>query len=135
MSVFALQKSIDTGVWDIYVYKGHIARTPLSTMLNGVDADQITQAIATKLRTFMGEYYLDQTYGIPYYQTILQKGSDRAYFDAVVKTAILSIKGVYKLQTYTGSFNANNPRQYDISFSVLDANGIAISDTFTFGGS
>ena len=121
MSVFSLKKVND--VYDIYIDKGSIA---IKT-----DNDKIAQAIQTRLRTFMGEYFLNKDYGIPYFQTIMKKSSSRAYFDAVLKSNISAVDGVKKISYYLGEIGGL--RNYNVTFTVLDADGLEISDTFTFG--
>lgn len=63
--------------------------------------DAARQAIATRLRLFRGEWFLDQRVGVPYYQTILRKGVDLGVVRSAMRAAILSVPSVAEVSELT----------------------------------
>ena len=55
---------------------------------------QVMQNVRAAIREFKGEWFLDQTRGLPYYQTILQKGTGKDVIESLYKQAILAAPGV-----------------------------------------
>lgn len=123
MTTWALKPN-NNGVDDIYIANGSIA------LLSG--SEQIRQSIQTRLRTFIGEYYLDSTYGIPYYETIFQSQSNAPFFESVLKANITAVQGVTSIASFATILNPSN-RTYTVNFDVLDAAGEAINIDFNFG--
>lgn len=107
---------------DLYILNGQIARV--------TGNDQIAQRIKTLLRTFMGEYFLDQTLGVPYFQEIFQKPANKAVFDAIIKNNILSVNGVVNIASFDSDLSA---RTYSINCTVLDADGQNIPFNLSMG--
>ena len=65
------------------------------TILTGVDA--IRQRWLIYIRTFLGEWFLDQAIGVPYIQQILKKGISRQVIKQVFTTATLQVPGVVQV--------------------------------------
>src|SRR6478752_2230488 len=63
-------------------------------------AHPVLQDILTRLRTFQGEWFLDTTIGVPYYQTILVKAPDMTAIATALKDQILSTPGVLTLNQF-----------------------------------
>jgi hypothetical protein len=61
----------------------------------------VAQAISTRLKLWMGEWFLDNTVGTPWLQSILGKSTNP---DAYIRSAILGTPGVVSLETFSGSF-------------------------------
>lgn len=69
-------------------------------------ADLITQRIKIKLMWFMGEWFLDENYGIPYLQEVFIKGVDLNTLDDIFRQAIADEDGVLDLVEYSSEFNS-----------------------------
>lgn len=80
------------------------------------DLDFIQQKLSIALRLFLGEWFLEISKGIPYYQDIFVKKYDAARIEAVLKTTILGVPGVLELTNF--DMNYENPRKLTVSFSV-----------------
>ena len=82
----------------------------------------IRQRLEIKLRTFLGEWFLDTTFGIPYYEQVLGKKVNPISLNAVFVSAILTVSGIKKL---------DKPITYDFNPSLrkLDLSFVAILDT------
>ena len=65
------------------------------TIVTGVDA--IRQRWLIYIRTFLGEWYLDQSIGIPYYQRVLKKAVSRQGLKQVFKDGTLQVPGVLQV--------------------------------------
>lgn len=87
---------LDTVSWDLTVdASGNIAIAgpPYS----------VAQDVASAVRTFLGDAYYDQTYGIDYLGTILGKAPPLSVFTAAIEAAALTVPGVVSAMcTVTG---------------------------------
>ncbi len=82
----------------------------------------ILQDILTRLRFFLGEWYLDNTQGIPWYQRILVKNPNQSDIDAIFQNCIAGTPGVDQLTSY--SFTVNRAtRVLTVNFSCLTTLG------------
>lgn len=62
------------------------------------------QAVSIRLKFFLGEWFLDLTAGIPYYQRIFKKQQNaKAQIDAIFKDAILGTPTVNSLKQFNSS--------------------------------
>ena len=77
----------------------------------------ISQKVSILLKTFKGEWFLDDSIGIPYFQTILGKKISKEQIDSIFKSQILSVKEVSKIISFSSTLIN---RQYQYSFSILD---------------
>lgn len=64
------------------------------------DSDAIGQHILQRLRMFQGEWFLDESQGTPYYQSILGKAPNLQVVDAILKDRILGTPGVVELREF-----------------------------------
>lgn len=61
-------------------------------------ADRIAQQINTTLLAFLGEWFLDTTFGVPYFEDVLVKSPDRASIEAIFRTRIRAVPGVNRVR-------------------------------------
>lgn len=71
-------------------------------------AEEIRQLLIARLQTFYGEWFLDTSVGIPYFEVIFQKGINPSIIYSVFVEAITNTDGVLELEqldilTETGS--------------------------------
>lgn len=91
----------------------------------------VAQAIDTRLKLWMGEWFLDNTEGTPWRQQILGKSANP---DAYVRSAILGTQGVVALLTFVGNF-VSLTRILTISGTVQSLYGqVAFSTSLTVPG-
>lgn len=94
----------------------------------------VNQDIFTRLRTFEGEWFLDTTTGVPWFQLIFAKGTPQASIDNALQAAILETPGVTALLTYSFSLN-RGARAATVNFLVdTTAGTISYADTLEFSG-
>lgn len=89
--------------------------------LTQTESESLKQRLIIKLLTFQEEWFLDQTEGIPYYQSILGKNRSKESIDTIFKTAILDTPDVVSLLSFQSSID-NLTRIYTMSFKVQSNN-------------
>ena len=83
----------------------------------------IEQFILQRLRTYLGEWFMDLSIGVDYFGQILLKNPDIADIDAIIQTTILQTPGVNELVAY--SFNPNfQTRVLSLAFTVNTISGV-----------
>lgn len=85
-------------------------------------ADEYKQILLQRLRSFYGEWFLDETHGLPYFQTILQKGVSPSNIEALFIQEILDSPGIVELLSFTTDLDSE--RKLVISFSAKTESGI-----------
>ncbi|MGE6916681.1 hypothetical protein [Achromobacter kerstersii] len=61
-------------------------------------AERIAQQIKTTLLTFLGEWFLDTTFGVPYFEDVLVKSPNRASIEAIFRARIRAVPGVARVR-------------------------------------
>jgi hypothetical protein len=70
------------------------------------DAERVAQAIDVHLQTIRGEWFLDRTHGVPYFDEILGKSAaDIDVLEAVIRSEILGVDGVNAILSWRASVN------------------------------
>lgn len=92
-------------------------------------AAYLTQKIKQRLQVFFGEWYLDRTIGIPYFETILgQNDPDIGATKAILISEIAKIPGVSYVESLTLT-EVRASQRYDISFVAVANDGTPLSGT------
>lgn len=94
--------------------------------------DVLAQRLKINLMTFLGEWFLDQDVGVPYFQRIFAKQSSKASVDAIFQEKILSTQGVVQILEYNSSLESAT-RTFSFTFRVLTQDGSA-TDTIVVNG-
>jgi hypothetical protein len=69
------------------------------------DLEAIEQEASITLQYFLGEYFLDVSVGIPYYQDILVKAPNLAAIKTIFRDALLGVTGIKAIVTLDLDFN------------------------------
>ena len=110
MMTFALSPSNDVDdPDDIYLVAGQIALVQ--------DIQECAQTISTRLKTFLGEFFYDQNYGVPYWQSLKVNGSVDA-LNVAIKRVINGSEGVSNIINFQSSVDPLN-RAYSVSAKVI----------------
>lgn len=83
--------------------------------------DEIAQTLRTRLRVFLGEWFLDTREGVPYFEEILKKNPDPGRVDAIFKNEILTSPGVVELITFKLDITG---RKLTLEFTARTDDGI-----------
>lgn len=108
---------------DIFVSNGDLTLTSDLTPNNPASTNPVFQDILQRLSFFLGEWFLDNTQGVAYYQQILIKNPDQSKIDAIFQNVILGTPGVTQLNSYTFTPNLAQ-RTLTVTFSCITTSGI-----------
>jgi hypothetical protein len=95
--------ALDEATWDLKI--------PVE-VLRGVAA--IAQRLRVRLQFFLGEWFLDQRQGMPYFQVVFVKNPDISLIQSVFRRAILQTPGVLAVKKLTTTFDRAN-RTFTVS--------------------
>jgi len=84
--------------------------------------DQTIQELSIRLKFFLGEWFLDNEAGIPYYQDFFVKAPNQIRIESVLKNEILDTPGILELTSFVSDFDDIN-RQYTVRFGALADEG------------
>lgn len=87
-------------------------------------AERVAQAVGIRLRTWLGEWFLDATHGVPYLDEVLGKGRRPELVEAVLRAQILGVAGVQGLDAFTLTIDSR-ARTARVDFTVRSAEGMA----------
>lgn len=92
--------------------------------------DYYRQKISIVLQFFFGEWYLDTTLGIKFFEVILIKSPDETLVNNLIKAAILEVDGMLQILEYDSIFNKAT-RTFSITGKVLtDAGAFTLDESF-----
>lgn len=99
---------------------GNFVKNGLDLRLTSGLAESVSQKLQIKLRTFAGEYFLDNSLGLPYLG--IEKNPDQRFIESQVKKAILSIPEIASIVVFTSQFDVRL-RKWRVDFAVKLRNG------------
>ena len=97
-------------------------RSAVSSQLTTSTSENLAQRLLIRLRTFRGEWFLDQDLGVDYFGQILGKNRNKATVDAIIQAEILQEREVLQLDEYNSTYN-NSLRKLDIAFKARTIDG------------
>lgn len=104
-------------------------------LTNGIelvdDVEAIAQQIYIRLRTFLGEWFLDTRIGVPYFQKIIGKKRSQAQTDLIFRRSIQTTPGIASVTELTQTFDAAT-RELRIAFRAVTTTGVPISFSEAF---
>jgi hypothetical protein len=102
-----------------------------ATLLSVDGAERVAQAVGIRLRTWLGEWFLDATHGVPYLEEILDKGKRPQIIESVLRAQILDVGGVMAIESFGLTLDAP-ARRATVTFAARSAEGLA-SGTVSVG--
>jgi hypothetical protein len=88
-------------------------------------AEAVAQRIRTRFRFFLGEWFLDQRLGMPYYSRFLVKNPDLVLITNTFRQALLDTPGVASVRAFTLDFD-RPARILSMDFEAQLENGAII---------
>lgn len=79
--------------------------------------DRIRQQLKVHLLTAQGEWYLNISHGVPYFEDIWRKAVDRALIEDVFKSEIVKVDDITEITSFNMELDSVN-RILDLTFSV-----------------
>lgn len=86
--------------------------------------DIVVQRLKITLYTFLGEWFLDTTIGVPYFQQIFGKIRSKATIDLIFQRIISDDVDVIEILTFESSLSSGD-RGYSMTFQVRVADNTA----------
>lgn len=97
------------------------------------DADEIPQTVQTRISTFLGEYFYNKNYGIPYWDALKNQANIEA-LNMALKRTIEGTNGVTSISKFQSTLDSVQ-RSYSITAVVVTTYSdptIVISQTYEF---
>jgi hypothetical protein len=79
------------------------------------ELEHLTLTVRHELSLFLGEWFMDNTKGIPYLPTSSRKSAHRVLLETAIRTKITSIKGIKRLTQFTPRYDKRE-RLLQVSF-------------------
>ena len=108
---------------DAVFINGPLTKEGLTT----TPAEVVAQRLRIRLSTYLGEWFLNTEYGVPYWQRILGKKTTKTAVDRIFQEQILQERGVREIVSFSSTFKN---RQYEMSFRVRALDG-AVTEAIT----
>ena len=94
---------------DIYLVNGDAQTT-------SIGAEDLAQRLRIRLNTFQGEWFMDNTLGIDWWNRVMGKNRSKMAVDALIQDAILKEPDALQIVSYTSSISTDRvqlliPRQ------------------------
>jgi hypothetical protein len=86
------------------------------------DTKQIMQNLAIRLRFILGEWYLDITQGVPYFEVFFRKAPNQIQIESILKEEIVTTRGILELTGFESQFDQKR-RIYSVKFSARSISG------------
>jgi hypothetical protein len=102
--------------WDVEIENGDLVILDKSFA--------IQQHVRQRLWIFEGEYFLDQSEGVPWFRSILKKNPDLFAVDALLKDRVLNTPGVLELIEFELDYDASARKLFATQFRVRALDGV-----------
>ena len=86
------------------------------------DTRQIMQNLAIRLRFVLGEWFLDITQGIAYYEDIFRKNPNQIQIESALKQEIVNTRGIVEITSFEADFDKRK-RIFSVKFSARSISG------------
>lgn len=106
---------IDPDTYDITTKNNNLRMTETTT-------EWLAAKIEAKLKTFYGEWFANQSIGIPYFEEILKKQVDIDNVQVLFSDEIKNTTGVAELVSFSIDYDTGT-RDYRYTFAVLADSG------------
>ncbi len=87
---------------DLLIVNGNLV------LVDGVGA--IQQHVVQRIRIFLGEWFMDNTIGIPFFDQVLIKNPDQSKIDAIFQNVILGTPGMEQLTSESSRYRSKDCR-------------------------
>jgi hypothetical protein len=88
-------------------------------------ADEVAQRLRCRLRSFLGDWFLNVTQGVPYRDEVFAKRNAPSRVEAAIKKEILTTSGVQELLEYTQVLDGST-RRMTVDFKVRATDGTIV---------
>lgn len=81
-------------------------------------SDEVVQRVKTRLRRVLGEWFLDISAGLPYFNGDMLGGKDTKYVLMIVKAEILDTEGVQEVTSISINYN-HDTRKANVAAKII----------------
>jgi len=131
-----ITRTVNTGPVDLRLKNGDLYYAA-GNLFFVTGSEWLQQAIVTNLRSVKGDWFIDPTFGVPYFEQILVKGPNLPLIRSVLKRAILAVKYVKSVDEITLDYQRAD-RELRVTFtatpSLPGADVIEATVTLPFAG-
>lgn len=106
--------ALDPATWDV---------TFPPRWLKGPDA--VIQRVKVRFRFFLGEWFLDQRLGVPYYRDVLIKNPDTLLISSIFREVLLTTPGVKSVEYFKADLDRQT-RKLSVDFLAHLSDGSTI---------
>ena len=114
---------------DVLLSTTNTITTPVFTTTT---SENLAQRLKIRLQTFKGEWFLDGTIGIDYFNQIAGKNRSKAAVDAIIQAEILKEQEVLQITAYSSVVDKIT-RKITIQFTVRTVDGFYSTLTASIG--
>ena len=114
---------------DVLLSTTNTITTPVFTTTT---SENLAQRLKIRLQTFKGEWFLDGTIGIDYFNQIAGKNRSKAAVDAIIQAEILKEQEVLQITAYSSVVDKTT-RKITIQFTVRTIDGFYSTLTANIG--
>lgn len=86
------------------------------------DTKQIMQNLAIRLRFVLGEWYLDITQGVPYFEFFFIKAPNLIQIESILKEEIVKTRGIVEILSFESDYVPQR-RIFRVKFSAKSISG------------
>lgn len=88
----------------------------------------VAARIRARLRTVLGEHFLNRELGVPYFEEVLVKNPDTNRVNNLLISEMVAVPGVQKVLEFDSTFDRAS-RVFNIRFKVLVTTGAVVEGT------
>ena len=88
---------------------------------------KIAQDIKTRLKTIVGEFVLDSSYGFPYSVIFNSRALDLSEIETTIKNYIRDTPNVIRIVRFSLSYEKGSKRNFIVSFSVETVESVILN--------
>ncbi len=108
---------------------GDISLVNGDAQTTSIGAEDLAQRLRIRLNTFQGEWFMDNTLGIDWWNRVMGKNRSKMAVDALIQDSILKEPDALQIVSYISSISTD--RKFSCSFRVRTEDG-AVSSAITF---
>ena len=87
------------------------------------NAERVAQQIKITLLAFLGEWFLDQRFGVPYLESVMIKNPNMVYIRGILRGKILDVPDVKSVDALSTQLNVKS-RTLTVSYEASTAYGL-----------
>jgi len=110
---------IDPNTYDLEILNNNLRMTTNTSQW-------LSCKLEARLKTFFGEWFINSTIGVPYFEQILKKQVDINNVTTILSDYIKNTRGVKELITFDVDYD-NISRHYKYTFEVTSNDGTTVS--------